>query len=67
MKKNMFYLTAICFSSVVIACGNPENRNESDPMIDPIDAPTDGVDPLDTIRRDSLDTLGQPLPTPPMD
>ena len=64
MKKTMFYLTAVCFSSMLIACGNPENRNDSETIDDPIDAPTDGVDPMDTMRRDTTDTLGQPMPTP---
>ncbi|SJN47451.1 hypothetical protein FM107_15675 [Sphingobacterium sp. JB170] len=45
------------------ACGNPENNGTE--RMDDMEEPIDGVDPLDTMRRDSTDTLGQPMPTTP--
>lgn len=65
MKRKLFYAIAITFSCMFFACGNPENNGTE--RMDDMEEPIDGVDPLDTMRRDSTDTLGQPMPTPPID
>ncbi|MFD1772156.1 hypothetical protein [Sphingobacterium suaedae] len=70
MKKISFFAIMLGIVGTLAACGNRETNSDSmgetpDTINQHMDGET-GVAPMDTIRRDSTDTLGQPTPTPPM-
>ncbi|HLS95911.1 MAG TPA: hypothetical protein VK017_10160 [Sphingobacterium sp.] len=71
MKKISFFAVMLGLAGALTACGGNRDSNSDsmgetpDTINDYMDGET-GVAPMDTIRRDSTDTLGQPTPTPPM-
>ncbi|TDS13125.1 hypothetical protein [Sphingobacterium paludis] len=66
MKKVMLYAAMGSMFSFLLACGSPSNNNDVDAGDTVMSEGVEGVPPMDTIRRDSTDTIGQPMPTPPM-
>jgi len=66
MKKLMLQTTMLSLFGLLFACGSPSHNNDVDGSDTIINEGVEGVPPLDTIRRDSTDTIGQPMPTPPL-
>lgn len=66
MKKAILYVQMIGFCSLLFACGSPSHNNDVDTEDTVLNDGVQGVPPMDTLRRDSTDTIGQPMPTPPL-
>ncbi|GHE35448.1 hypothetical protein [Sphingobacterium griseoflavum] len=66
MKKLIVNAMMLGLFGFLFACGNPSHNNDVDTADTMMTDGVEGVPPMDTIRRDSTDTLGQPMPTPPM-
>lgn len=66
MKKLIFYTHLFTAASFLYACGSNQRENIQDTPIEQ-DVPLDeGIVPIDSLERDSLDTVEQMMPTPPL-
>ncbi|TYR31231.1 hypothetical protein FXV77_21285 [Sphingobacterium phlebotomi] len=66
MKKLIFYTQLFAAAGLLYACGGNQRENIQDTPIEqdmPLD---DGIIPIDSLERDSLDTVEQMMPTPPL-
>ncbi|WP_437920056.1 hypothetical protein [Sphingobacterium sp. LRF_L2] len=66
MKRFLVYTPALFIFSFLFACGNPSQNNDVNSADSMYDESRETAPTLDTLRRDSTDTIGQPLPTPPL-
>lgn len=67
MKKLIFYTQLFAVVGFLYACGGNQRDNMQDtPIRDDVPL-NDGTVPIDSLERDSLDTIGRMMPTPPLD
>ncbi|WDF67255.1 hypothetical protein PQ465_13175 [Sphingobacterium oryzagri] len=66
MKKAILYAPMIGLFGLLFACGSPTHNNDVESGDTAMRDGMEAVPPVDTIRRDSTDTIGQPMPTPPL-
>ncbi|NGM65274.1 hypothetical protein [Sphingobacterium sp. SGR-19] len=66
MKKLILYTQLVAAAGFLYACGSNQRENIQDTPIGQ-DMPLDeGIVPIDSLERDSLDTVEQMMPTPPL-
>lgn len=67
MKKFIFYTQLFTVAGLLYACGGNQRENMQDTPIEQ-DMPLDeGVIPIDSLERDSLDTVDRMMPSPPLE
>lgn len=67
MKKFFFYTQLLAVVSLLYACGGNQRDNMQDSPMDQDVPYEDGTIPMDSLERDSLDTMERMMPTPPLD
>lgn len=66
MKKLFFYTQLIAAAGLLYACGGNQRDNIQDTPIEQDIPLNEGIVPVDSLERDSLDTVEQMMPTPPL-
>lgn len=67
MKKVIFYTQLVAVAGLLYACGGNQRDNMQDTPIERDMPFEDGTIPVDSLERDSLDTMERMMPTPPLD
>lgn len=67
MKKLIIYTYLVALASLTFACGPNRQENMQDTPIEEKMPLEEGTVPIDSLERDSLDTVEQMMPTPPLD
>lgn len=66
MKKLFFYTQLVAAAGFLFACGGNQRDNIQDTPIEQDVPLNEGIVPIDSLERDSLDTVEQMMPTPPL-
>lgn len=67
MKRLVFYAQLFVVAGLLYACGGNQRDNIQDTPIREDVPLNDGTVPIDSLERDSLDTMERMMPTPPLD
>lgn len=67
MRKLAFYVQLMAVAGLLYACGGNQREHIQDEPVDR-DIPLDGgLIPVDSLDKDSLDTVQMMMPSPPLD
>ncbi|PRD56898.1 hypothetical protein [Sphingobacterium gobiense] len=67
MKKLIFFTQLFTAAGFLYACGGNQREHIQDTPIEQDMPLGDGIVPIDSLERDSLDTVERMMPTPPLD
>lgn len=68
MRKIIIYVQLFAVAGLLYACGGNQREHIQDNVPPEQDIPLgDGTVPVDSLERDSLDTLDNMMPSPPLD